>query len=710
MLRDLELRRTYNTKKNKSDVLSEFFVPVLSEAVSYDRLTFTFTSGALAAAARGIAQLVRNGGSMRILAAPSLTEADQAVVLSATSLERNALFERLAAETIGSIGDLSTRIEKHYVEALAWMLASKRLELRFAFSVDFLGDPEGIFHPKVGIIRDKSGDGISFSGSINETLSAWSKNNENFKVFKSWEEFGSEHFQDDVDSFESYWNHPEENGIQFVDVRDPFEQTLIQTAPAEFPFVPLIRFEEKKPTGDLNTPHIRDYQKEAIGRWEANNHRGILQMATGSGKTFTSACAIKALRESKPGVAVFTIAPNISIARQWSNALKDLNPIGLHETASWKRSLETAINDFLLGIRESLTVISILDRSSSEWFLDQVRRLAKGDAELLLVADEVHNFGAHKRKAALSAHYHFRLGLSATPTRYFDEEGTTFIEEYFDGSVFEFSIQDALNWVPPEGQNPILCPFDYSPVHVDLDSESLQEYVRLTGQVARAHFGSAGQDRPKEGSLAASRRAEILKTAPSKIPALEIELKRRAPIKQAIVYCFGDDQVNAVREICRRLGIKFSIFSQDVGKLAEPRFDGLSEREAVLKDHAGGKIDLLIGMQMLDEGIDLPNARLAFMLSSSGNAKEFVQRTGRVIRWSNNKRQAEIVDFIAQVPFEFETLSKSERRNSAKLMLKETKRMIEYVLPADNKSEVLLPLVASQTKLKKIIRTLEEEE
>ena len=709
MLRDLNLRRTYNTKRHHANVISEFFIPALTHATSYDRLTFTFSSAALSAAARGIAHLVKNGGTMRILAAPTLTETDQAAVLAASPSERTQIFESLASEQIESLGELSTRIEQHYADALSWMLASGRLELRFAYSVDFLGDEEGIFHPKVGIIRDARGDGISFSGSINETMSAWSRNAENFKVFNSWEPYSADHFQDDVDSFESYWNHPGENGIEFVDISDPLQRMLVQTAPPDFPFAPIERFEQaENPHGSIQ-PTIRDYQLEAIELWLANDSRGILQMATGSGKTFTAANAVESVRSNKPGSIVIAVAPNISIAGQWKSSLQAFDPVALYESAKWKATFESAVNDVILGARDNLTVVSILDRSSSPWFLRQIERLSEAGHELMLIADEVHNFGAEKKSAALSPHYKMRLGLSATPTRYFDEVGTDHVMTYFDGSVFEFSIQDALDWVPPEGQNPILCPFDYSPIRVDLDSESLREYVALTGEVARAHYGSQNSDESRGGHLAAGRRAEILKTAPAKIPALEVELKKRMPVKQAITYCFDKDQVNAVIEICKRLRIRYHIFRQDAGTVASPKFGGVSEREAILRDHASGKIDMLIGMQMLDEGIDLPKARLAFMLSSSGNAKEFVQRTGRVIRWSKEKKKSEIVDFLAQVPFELETLSSAEQKSSVKLMLKESKRMLEYVMPANNRAEVLIPLIFTQQKLRKTLKKLEED-
>lgn len=699
MLTDLSLARSYNAKKSGTDVVGEFFVPALRESKTYDRLTYSFSSGALSAAARGIAGLVANDGRMRILAAPELSESDQLAVTAASDEGRTRIFEELALRSLESIEELTDKIRRNYIAALSWMLASRRLDLRLAFSVSFTSgwsEEEGIFHPKIGILRDENGNGVSFSGSINETLSGWTRNKEHFKVFKSWVDSDEEHFSDDAETFSSYWHSPSENGIQFVDISDPLEKTLVKTAPEEFPHNVLVEF-ESKPKPQVVGQVLRDYQQTAIQTWLDSGFRGILQMATGSGKTFTAANAVDTIRNEIGPVNVFVIAPDQTIAAQWKDALDGKQPLLLTQHANWVQQLDIQVNDVILGIRPHMTVVSVVNRSSQGKFLDRLERLKEAGKELLIVADEVHNFGAPSFRKALDPSYQYRLGLSATPVRPFDEEGTQTILDYFGGSIFEFGIQEALDWTPPAGQNPILCQFDYFPVWVTLTEDELAEYRRLSVKVAKSFHSRKVEN--SRGSSAANQRARVLKKATNKVMALERELERRMPITQALVYCQDKDQVAEVRRVAKKLKIKYAVFFGGRGDKPDDRFDGLSEREAVLKSHSEGKIDMLIAMNMLDEGVNLPSAKIAFMLSSSGNEKEFIQRTGRVIRWSPEKESAEIIDFLVDPQLAISSISGADQRRLAKLQLKEIRRIVEYAKPAKNSIEVLMPLLQLEAEL-----------
>lgn len=700
MLTDISLQRSYNAKRAGTNVVNDFFVPALSEARSYDRLTFSFSSGALSAAARGVAGLVANEGRMRILAAPELSEADQAAILGASEESRTRHFETIASKQIDDLEELTDKIRRNYVAALSWMLASGRLDLKLAFSVNLsraVSAQEGIFHPKLGVIRDQGGNGISFSGSINETLSGWTRNVEHFKVFKSWLESDYEHFNDDADTFSSYWYSPSENGIQFVDIKDPLERVLVKSAPEEFPHNVLAEF-EAKPVKETGTSYLRDYQETAIETWAQSGFRGILQMATGSGKTFTAAQAVDRIRREIGQVNVFVIAPDQTIASQWKAALAEKDPLLLTEFGNWAERLEIQINDVSLGLRPFTTVVSVVNRSSQPKFLSKIEKLKAAGKPTLIIADEVHNFGAETFRKALDENYDYRLGLSATPVRPFDEEGTEVILDFFGGSIFEFGIQEALDWEPPAGQTPILCQFDYFPVWVRLTEDEADEYRRLSLKVARTFHARHESD--SRGSIAANARARVIKKASNKIPALKRELEARMPIRKALVYCQDEVQVREVRKLAQELRIKDAVFFGKRGDKPETRFDGLSERESVLKDFSDGRIDMLIAMNMLDEGVNLPSAKLAFMLSSSGNEKEFIQRTGRVIRWSAEKESAEIIDFLVDPDIETLSTSEPDRRRLAKLQLKEIRRIIEYAKPARNKIDVILPILETESSLR----------
>ena len=232
---------------------------------------------------------------------------------------------------------------------------------------------------------------------------------------------------------------------------------------------------------------------------------------------------------------------------------------------------------------------------------------------------------------------------------------------------------------------------------VELTDEELEKYRALSLKVARSyHSRKGGSSTKSSGFGPQTQRAEVLKLAANKIPALKKELEDRMPVRQAIIYCHEGKQVQDVVELLRKLRLRYSVFDGARGATPEKSLDGISEREAILKAHSRGDLDVLVAMNMLDEGIDLPSARLAFLLASSGNRKEFVQRTGRVIRWSETKSDAEIVDFLADPALDLDSLPGPDRRRFARLVLKEIRRIVEYATPARNSLDVILPILEKE--------------
>lgn len=689
MLPDHDFKRTYDRKKG-SNVVQDFYVPALSEAISYDRLTFSFTSGALAAAATGFAGLIRNGGRMRILASPELTPADKEVLTANTdSNEFDRNINRILEEQVDSVIELASSIHAEYVSALGWLFKMGRLELKFAIPNDLEVDGSGIFHTKLGIIRDSAGNALSFSGSINESYSAWRLNNERFKVFKNWEERDLEDFNDDEDSFNEYWNHPELSGIRNLEVSDAISQKFVAVASDSDPS-DLIETLERHLALPAHRPEaiktLRRYQVEAVDAWRARNYRGILAMATGSGKTFTSKYAIETLAAAYQNLVTVVLSPSVTIATQWATVLANRNLIFLNRERQWTQSLSKAVNSRLIDESQPLTIVSTMHRASGEKFQKIIEKLHRSGAPLLLIADEVHHFGAKSIRNALSEHFEFRLGLSATPDRYFDEEGSELITKYFEGTCYEFTIREALEWQPPEGQKPILSQFTYKPVLVQLDEDEIEEYTRLS-KALYSNF-SSGEDSNELGKAIARKRALILKLANSKIPALENELIRRGKISHAIIYCQNSTQVAEVIEVLLRLGIKPREFSGKTGAKPRRQLGGLSERDWAIKDLEEGNVDVLVAMRILDEGVDIPSAKLGFILASSGNVKEFVQRTGRLIRWHKYKGQAEIVDFVVSPSAADLALGPRERRQEGRIIRKEFSRILKYASAALNFAEV----------------------
>lgn len=186
------------------DLISLFYVPALSRAVQYDRMTGYFSAAALALAARGIGQLIANGGQMRLIVGCTLQEDE------VRAIEQGYDFRRQVNDHLAAVPlmppDLSAR---GGLEALAWMISQGHLDIKVAVPVTPDGRPTvspGIYHEKVGIVTDGEGNRLSFSGSINETAGGWINNRESFHVHCSWEG-GREarHVDDEVEAFSRLW-------------------------------------------------------------------------------------------------------------------------------------------------------------------------------------------------------------------------------------------------------------------------------------------------------------------------------------------------------------------------------------------------------------------------------------------------------------------------------------------------------------------------
>jgi len=187
MLSDHYWRLKYTP--DDGDLVRIFYLPALEDAESYDRLTGYFKAGALTLAARGIEGLVRNAGRMRLLVGCTLDPPEIEAIERGENL-RDAVEQHLGAIPLEPADQESTDA----LELLAWMVAGGHLEVKVAVPCDANRRPifaEGIFHEKSGVIEDRVGDRIAWTGSLNETAAGWRQNWESISVFKSWGE-GSE--------------------------------------------------------------------------------------------------------------------------------------------------------------------------------------------------------------------------------------------------------------------------------------------------------------------------------------------------------------------------------------------------------------------------------------------------------------------------------------------------------------------------------------
>lgn len=681
----MQLGRAYDSGEYGCDVLHDFYIPALGLSVSYDRMTGFFSSGALAVAARGVAGLVRNGGSMRIVASPYVPESDFEALRACIGDESQC--ETLDAILSSSLDldTLANEIERNHVRALAWMLAAERLDLRIVIPGEVGKGGGGIFHQKVGLLRDSAGNTLSFSGSINETAAGWTENIEEFKVFRGWEPGELEYVNHDTLSFARYWNAA---GSRYQAVPLP-RATLERFAALAPDDIEDLDLEIPRRSGGRARERVRlrPYQSEAVRSWFDAGCRGIFEMATGTGKTKTAVACLEELSRQEGSQLTVVTAPYQHIAVQWAHELKSFEPISTFGASPWEDAFSNAFADMKLGLRRHLVVIAVQNTAAGDRFLRAVGSAALRMDRVLLIADEVHGLGAPQMRRALGEFYDHRLGLSATPQRWFDEEGSEVLASYFGPEpVYVFGIHEALHWVDPAtGQTP-LCPYVYFPVFVSLDDDELQQYAALTDRIVREMQMNDDLETNQRLEHLLFRRAGIVKMARGKYAALSRILDDIGALEHCLVYCHQTDQMNGAAEEMRRRRIRYHRFTGAEGTSPTPDFGGLSEREWILRDLEEGNTQALVAMKCLDEGVDVPMARLGIILASSSNPREFIQRRGRLLRRSPGKERAVIYDVVV-APSPASLLDPVARDMERRVFSKELARIDEFARDADNQLE-----------------------
>ncbi len=230
-LREVEWQISYGPS---DDRLNSFYIPALQRSVQYDRSTGFFSSSSLAVAATGVAGLIANGGTMRLLAGAQLSREDVDAITRGASLE-GIVTDKLLAVLDQPVEDLLRR----RLEVLAWMIAHGTLQIKVVLPRDANGLPipaelaQDYYHPKEGLFTDANGDQLAFSGSINESMTGWQRNYEQFSVYFSWD--GSRPYLRQVAiRFDRVWEGREDDWIAF-DIPQAARDALLRLVPANAP-------------------------------------------------------------------------------------------------------------------------------------------------------------------------------------------------------------------------------------------------------------------------------------------------------------------------------------------------------------------------------------------------------------------------------------------------------------------------------------------
>ena len=628
-LRTLNLPLTLETSRH--DISREFFAPLLSNALRYDRGVGFFSSSWLRINAAGMAAFAANGGQARWITSPILSDGDWRALVQGDRARRDVLLRHALEQ---HVANLAQSLESQTLSALAWLVADRVLDFRLAVPANEL---TGEFHAKFGIFADAEGNAMSFEGSYNDSLQG-TRNYESLKIFCSWKPNHEELIQHDCERFERLWCDEDPNVRVYI-LPDAVREQIVKLRSHERPYQLPSGFKEHSAAYSARTePHrpadiqLRDYQEEAIRAWFANGCRGIFEMATGTGKTITALATMARLYGRDRQLAIIISCPYQHLVDQWQRdaARFGLNPILAYQRkASWLQTLTQQVSEYNHGDRSFLSVITTHATFIDSDFQHAVGRITK---PTLLIADEMHHLGAEQSRTRLPMHIAYRLGLSATPDRWFDDAGTAVLRDYFDETVFEYTLEAAIGTV--------LTPYRYYPLLVELTTDEFAEYQQFSAQITRLmHANTSELEEALEMLLI--KRARLLNNAQNKLAVLSATLKQLGQLDHALFYC-APEQIDAV---CRLLGWDHEMVIHRF-TAEEPN----DERQQLLRDFDSGQLQGLVAMKCLDEGVDVPSTRIAFILASTSNPREFIQRRGRILRQSPGKTEALIYDLIALPP------------------------------------------------------------
>ena len=636
--RDLDLQSSYNSARN--DPVEDFYIPVLKEAKTYDRIVGYFNSYSLALVADGLKDFISHEGKMRLLCGTQLDSDDEYAILNASEIA-----EELSENFLQELEFISDDIQLNRIKLLAWMVDNDYLDIKVGIVKDSLGYLGGILHEKTGILSDGS-DTIVFTGSNNETKAAMSSrgrgNIEKFKVFLSWED--SKFMDEDIEEFDEYWNNYNPY-LEVIDIPEAAKNGLIQYAPENIEEVVKLDI-GGRPSKSKDERKLRDYQENAISEWISNGYKGIFEMATGTGKTFTAINCMKEVLNNNSNLLIVIACPYAHLAEQWANDVENNFDIPCYNiysssNSNWKKDFTDLVLNLELEVINQAIIFTTHKTFSGDLF---VREISELDIPSLLIVDEMHHVISNSFGEGLLNSYDFRLGLSATPRNEYNEEDTDAVFDYFGGIVFTFDLNSALTTFGENGKT-YLAQYDYYPKKVGLSSNELSEFNDLSQQIKELYPMNIKEESKGYQALK-FKRANVIKNAESKYECLREILREYDELDHLIVFC-SPQQIDEVLRILKEEGVSpVHEFTNKQGTKKSKQFGGISEREYLVNKFDEGYFKSLVAIKCLDEGVDIPSATTVIIMSSSTNPGEYIQRRGRVLRRSENKDKAVIYDMV----------------------------------------------------------------
>lgn len=646
----------------EDNLLEDFYKPAIEFAISYKRLAGYFSATFLEVLSKEIkSSSYHNNNKISIVCSPQLSEEDLQNIKLGYDIKNT--FEKNVHEVIQSF---SSEKADETLPIISELIALGILNVKFAIPKN----DQGMFHAKTGVFTDANQNKIGFSGSNNETYYAVNLNYESFVVLNSWE---NERYTKDLENkFDDIWDGLN-TSLLIKDVTD-----IIKTEVKKRIFDDVDSKVNLQKISIKSKYNLRDYQLTAIQKWKNNNFQGIFEMATGTGKTVTALGAIGELSDNLEKLATVIVVPQKDLVLQWQ---KDIVASGSEvllcysDNPKWPDWLISRLNGLKFRDQGFLTLIVTNDTFASTKFQNIVSRYS--EINFLLVSDEVHSFGSEQIRKLfpkLNSLFQYRLGLSATPFRR-DKSETKKLIHFFNETVYSYSLKEAIN-------NGVLNTYNYHPTIMYYEEELLEQY-RYVYYKNRVDFLNNNINAINELDTITT---SIANASKAKIQKVFDNISKRDDDFRIIVYCapgkyndfLAEHDEKHIEFVAKLLGgiegLKLRIIRSQV-----PTY----ERKEILDYFIAGKLNALVAIKCLDQGIDLPNVNDAYIMSSVDSETEFIQRRGRILRTYQGKPTSNIYDYIL-LPRNIDDPNFSPDESDAYLVHRELKRMKSYMNGSSN--------------------------
>ena len=665
----------------KDPVIQEVLIPALRVSRSVDLMMGYFSSGSFAEIAPGLATFLKNSNApMRIVVSPFLTGGDFDA-LTKSDEELRCLAERIFIEDVPD----QDVIVQHTLECLAWLLTQGRLIIKVAVM------REALFHPKVWLFEDGERR-AALHGSTNLTKTGLSKNREQLTLSRDWK--GDEavfHIERLRQEFKTLWNGGDED-CAVVPLSDAVkrkivtryktnempDESIVTAIWQKAPELPQPVIEDMAHKAELRIPDYLVYetgdfahQGQAVKAWAESGRRGILEMATGAGKTITAMICATQLQDEVDSLLVVVSAPYRPLIEQWCGEIREFGVYSINLTTAGgpekrDREIRQASRRLRTGTSRAEVLVTSNDTLCTERFVNSI---ASVQAAKLLIADECHNLGAESFISNPPDVFDFRLGLSATPIRQYDEEGTAALIAYFGDICFSFTLEQAIG--------KCLTEYDYHVHFVELTDSEMEEWKELTAQIgAHAWKLESNQNDPHLDNLLRLRRL-VLETASGKLDTLADLLDAGGPrtLRFTLIYATDKkpEQLEQVNCLLQERGILFRQLTYEETQSRE-------KTQKILSSFQNGQLRILTAKRVLDEGVNIPQIKLAFLLANTTVKRQWVQRRGRLLRRCKEigKTCAVIHDFVVLPPGTSASTIETPDRDARKLVRSELERVWEF--------------------------------